>query len=194
MLTYPDSNPPNNDVANLNGLIGGNTANQETLGFNEGDHGLCGDLGGRNIFSAGGLYGPTEPRTTYNAGGTARVKVAVTAYHAGWFEFRLGVPPDGGATKASAVTQDLLNKHVLAIAETTPFYAAVTDYQGMQGYGGWTAHGGEFRCPTTGGHADATSTTPQKRWPHGTCCNSGGACSPPDANTDRYVLESEIPP
>lgn len=27
------------------------------------------------------------------------------------------------------------------------------------------------------------------RWPHGSCCNGGGACSEPAQNKDRYVLE-----
>ena len=160
LMEYADTTPPNNDVANLNAQIGGSANNQEKTGYREGDHGLCGDRADRKAFSAGGLYGPAEPRATYTAGGSARVKVAVTAYHAGWFEFRIGVPGAGGG-----VTQALLNAHVLEIAETTPFYDAVTDYQGMQGYGGWTGHGGEFRCPTTGGYVRTSVLEYQEHQP-----------------------------
>ena len=32
--------------------------------------------------------------------------------HAGWFEFRLAVPADGGTNKQTPITQDLLNEHV----------------------------------------------------------------------------------
>ena len=41
------------------------------------------------------------------------VTINITAYHKGWFEFRLAVPADGGADEASPITQDMLNEHVL---------------------------------------------------------------------------------
>lgn len=55
-VRYPDTQPPNNDVANLNGVRGGAASNTETSGYNEGDHGLCGDKGDRKAFMAGGLF------------------------------------------------------------------------------------------------------------------------------------------
>lgn len=189
LLTYGNTSPPNNDVANLNGLLGGAPSNGETTGFNEGDSGLCGDKGDRKWFMAPNQFGPTEPRATWMAGGTARVEVAITAYHGGHFEFRLAVPEDGGADTTVPITQIMLNRHILEIAPSTPFYSDVTNYQGMKGYGGYSGHGGEFKCKTTGGHVDATATSPQVRWPHGSCCNGGGGCSAPEQNTDRYVLE-----
>ena len=161
LLSYGNTSPPNNDVANLNGLIGGAPSNGETTGFNEGDSGLCGDRGDRKWFMAPNQFGPTEPRATWMAGGTARVEVAITAYHGGHFEFRLAVPEDGGADTAAPITQTMLNRHILEIAPSTPFYSDVTNYQGMQGYGGYSGHGGEFKCRTTGGHLDATATSPQ---------------------------------
>ena len=77
-----------------------------------GSHGLCGDLGSRNGFTAGGEYGPTKPRGTFVANGLMDVTVRLTAYHAGWFEFRLAVPADGGADMLVPITQSLLNEHV----------------------------------------------------------------------------------
>ena len=92
----------------------------------------------------------------------------------------------------------MLNEHVLTIDESTLDYAKVVDYAGM---GGLSGNGGDYKCAHTGGnpwptasnpsagYADPTSTTPNNAWPHGTCCNDGGACSDPAANTDRYVVE-----
>ena len=109
------------------------------------------------------------------------VTVDITAYHKGWFEFRLAVPSDGGADGASPITQDMLNEHVLEIDESTVDFDLVTNYAGVHG---------SVKCATTGGHSDPTSTTPNTKWPHGSCCNGGGACSPPAANKDRYVIET----
>eukprot|EP00729_Bicosta_minor_P020087 gene20087-23163_t len=198
---YGDTSPVNNDVGNLNAGIGGAASNSQTSGWMEGDHGLCGDIGSnfqascfteawtRKAFTAGGVYGPTKPEVEYTAGSVARVNVQVTSYHAGWFEFRLAVPTDGGADYTVPVTQAMLNQHVLKVAASTPNYPAVLNYTGLRGYGGYTGHGGEFRCPVSGNHTDPTSTSPQGKWPHGSCCNGGGACSDPAHNTDRYVLE-----
>ncbi len=93
----------------------------------------------------------------------------------------------------------MLNEHVLEIDPSTPEYEKVINYAGM---GGMSGNGGDYKCLYTGGspwprwpdrlvagYRDGTSTTPNTDWPHGTCCNDGGACSNPAANTDRYVLE-----
>lgn len=171
------------NAANLNAGIGGGGTG--TRGTQPGSHGLCGDNGQRNAFNVPALYGPTDARGTYVAGGTMSVMVRVTAYHAGWFEFRLAVPPDGGSAK-EPVTQALLNEHVLEIDESTPDYPAVVNYAGM---GGMNGNGGPNKCSPTGGHVDSTASSPNSAWPHGTCCNGGGACSPPQENKDRYIIE-----
>ena len=116
------------------------------------------------------------------------VTARITAWHAGWFEFRLGVPADGGGNKEIPMTQALLNEHVLEIDPSTKDYDKVMNYAGMKGLGNWQDDGGLYKCPYTGGDAttgtptnanpsagfpDATSNTPQKLWPHGTCCNDG---------------------
>ena len=195
-------NPGPQNAANLNAGIGGGVANE--FGSEPGSHGLCGDIGSRHGFTAPGRYGPTDPRGTYVAGGTMEVTARITAWHAGWFEFRLGVPADGGGNKEIPMTQALLNEHVLEIDPSTKDYDKVMNYAGMKGLGNWQDDGGLYKCPYTGGDAttgtptnanpsagfeDTTSNTPQKLWPHGTCCNDGGYCSPPGANKDRYVVE-----
>ena len=158
------------------------------IGTQAGDHGLGGDTGTRRAFMQGGRFGPTETRAVYAAGGVARVTVKLTTYHAMHFEFRLA---DLSATPEGDVTQAALNKHVLEIAETTPNYPRVLQYQTMKGMG-YTGHGGEFRCPTSGGSADTTSTM-QKQWLYGTCCNEGGSCLNPARNKDRHVIEYGLP-
>ena len=189
-------NPGEGNANNLNAAVGGGV-HFATVGSRPGGHGLCGDVGGRNGFSTHGLYGPVTSRGTYVAGGQMDVRVKVTAYHAGWFEFRLSVPPDGGASWSTPLTQESLNQRVLTIHPSTPHYPAVVDYKRMNGigYGG----GGAYKCAYTGGnpwptllhptrgYADETSTTPNTLWPHGSCCNDGGACSDPANNTDRCV-------
>ena len=112
--------------ANLNAAIGGG-GEGAIVGKEPGGHGLCGDIGSRKGFMAPNQYGPTDPRGTYVAGGKVRdaarraggrrvltarsaraqmtVKARITAYHAGWFEFRLAVPADGGADRAVPITQ-----------------------------------------------------------------------------------------
>jgi len=179
------------NAPNLNAAIGGGAANQDK-GSQAGGHGLCGDLGGRNGFMAGGAYGPTVPRAVYKQGAPMQVKVLVSAYHAGWFEFRLAKPsPANQAVDTTVpITQDLLNVNLLEIDPTTPSYAKVIDYEHMKGYNG---NGGEYKCARSGGHTDATSTTPQQVWPFGTCCNGGGTCSAPSANTHRYIIDDDIP-
>ena len=137
---------------------------------------------------ARGEYGPTNPRGTYRSGQTAIVKAKITAYHAGWFEFRLAVPADGGTDKSVPVTQDLLNSNVLKIAPSTPGYPLVLNYRNMKGMSK-NGNGGWYKCKKSGGHNDDTSKTPQERWPHGTCCNEGGVCSDPADNKDRYIVE-----
>lgn len=90
------------------------------------------------------------------------VSVLITAYHAGWFEFRLAVPSDGGADKTIPVSQDKLNQHVLEIDPSTPDYDRIIDY---------SAVGGAFRCSTTAGYTDPTATSPNTLWPHGSCAH-----------------------
>ena len=190
-------NPGPSNANNLNAGIGGGVANN--FGSQAGSHGICGDIGSRKGFTAPGQYGPEPARGTFVAGGLMEVQASITAWHAGWFEFRLGVPADGGVDTSIPMTQALLNEHVLKIDPSTSDYAAVTNYAGMLGYsgidGGWykCAYSGGTPGPTlanpTQGHFDPTSNTPNTLWPHGTCCNDGGDCSNPATNDDRYVVE-----
>jgi predicted carbohydrate-binding protein with CBM5 and CBM33 domain len=169
------------NAPNLNAGIGGGVAGAErelSIG-----HGLCGDLGDRKGFSEG-PYGRTESRATVQSGGVLNVDIKVTAYHAGWFEFRLCNPDSSGA-----LTQACLNEHVLEIDESTPYYPAVLDYAGMKGISK-EGNGGWYKCKENSGFTDPTSQTPNTVWPKGSCCNDGGACSDPMANKDRYVLEN----
>ncbi len=142
-------NPGPQNAANLNAGIGGGVANE--FGSEPGSHGLCGDIGSRHGFTAPGRYGPTDPRGTYVAGGTMEVTARITAWHAGWFEFRLGVPADGGGNKEIPMTQALLNEHVLEIDPSTKDYDKVINYAGMKGLGNWQDDGGLYKCPYTGG-------------------------------------------
>lgn len=176
-------NPGDGNAPNLNAGIGGGVgglAQETTVG-----HGLCGDLGWRKGFESG-LYGATPPRLTVQAGGTLPVSVKLTAYHAGWFEFRLCNPGSG------VITQECLNEHVLEIDESTPYYPKILDYAHMKGltYGNDpNQDGGWYKCQTSGGHFDPTSNTPNTVWPSGSCCSGGGSCSDPLDNKDRYIAE-----
>lgn len=168
------------NAANNNAGIGGGVAGAErelSVG-----HGLCGDLGDRGGFTDG-PYGRTESRATVSSGGVLDVDIRVTAYHAGWFEFRLCNPGPSGS-----LTQACLNEHVLEIDASTPYYPAVLDYAGMHGISK-DGNGGWYKCKESGGFPDPTSQTPNQVWPKGSCCNDGGACSDPMNNKDRYVLE-----
>ena len=78
-----------------------------------------------------------------------RVTFKITAYHAGWVEFRLAVPEDGGIDKSIPITQDLLNQHVLEIDDTTPYYDSVIDYASVAG---------DVKCRITGSQAHVDST------------------------------------
>lgn len=170
--------PGEGNVPNLNSAIGGGAAGADrelTVG-----HSLCGDIGSRNGFMEGGPYGPTIPRGVYIAGQTMEVNVKLTAYHAGWLEFRLCVPTDQAVDTKTPITQTCLNQHVLKIHSSTPQYADIIKYQQV---------GPSYRCKTSAGQADPTATSPNIVWPYGSCCNGGGACSPPANNTDRYCVE-----
>ena len=82
------------------------------------------------------------------------VSVKITAYHAGWFEFRLARPEP-----SSDVTQTLLNEHILEIDPSTPGYPAVLDYADM---GGLDGSGGGFKCRSSAGYTDETATSPNE--------------------------------
>jgi hypothetical protein len=176
-LNAPGFQNANNLNAGINGGTGANAF--------AGSHGLCGDIGTRRGFMAPNKYGPVGAKGTFVSGETMSVSVRLTAYHAGWFEFRLGVPKDGGRDLTMPITQELLNEHVLEIDATTPDFPAILDYANMVGQGGR----GAYKCKNTGGHFDPTATSPNTLWPHGSCCNDGGPCSHPLNNTDRYVVE-----
>jgi hypothetical protein len=138
-------------------------------------HGLCGDIGSRRIFSDG-QYGATGPRMTVEAGEVLPISVKITAYHAGWFEFRLCSPDQFGG-----LTQDCLNQNVLKIDASTPYYPAIVDYANMKGISGAAGNGDWYKC--------GVDKSPNQIWPSGSCCYDGGHCSDETNNDDRYVLE-----
>lgn len=171
-------NPGEGNAPNLNSAVGGGVGGadrEKTVG-----HSLCGDIAPRNGFMAGGPYGPTIPRGVYIAGETMEVKVKLTAYHAGWLEFRLCKPTDQAVDTKTPITQECLNQNVLKIHSSTPEYANIIQYQKV---------GAAFRCKNPAGKIDSTSTTPNTDWPKGSCCNGGGDCSNPMNNVDRYCVE-----
>eukprot|EP00941_MAST-03F_sp_MAST-3F-sp1_P001906 g1906.t1 len=186
-------NPGLGNVPNLNAAIGGGTANED-VGSSATGHGVCGDIGSRKGFTAGGTYGATPARGVYKQGGVIDVQVRITAPHAGHFEFRLC--EERGPGLSTPATQECLNKHVLEIDSSTPDYPAVVD--GYQQNVGLNAKlSGEYKCKVSGGdaatHTDPTATSNQSKWPYGSCCNGGGTCSPPASNKDRYVSNYATP-
>ncbi len=83
------------------------------------------------------------------------------------------------------ITQALLNEHVLPIHASTPGYPAVVNFGPDAKIGIGAAPGGPYRCLP-----DALSSTPNTKWPHGSCCNGGGACSPVEQNVHRFVINA----
>ena len=106
------------DISNLNAGIGGGVegqAKEHAVG-----HGLCGDDVngngfGHDRFMTPGPYGYSAATVNsgYVEGGLIDIEVKITAYHKGWFEFRLC---DRGAASAP-VTQACFNQHVLKFDE-----------------------------------------------------------------------------
>lgn len=181
------------NAPNLNAGIGGGLAG--AVKERDEGHGLCGDVATRNAFNAG-KYGATDPRGTYIAGGVLETKVKLTAWHSGWFEFRLCVPEDGVGASAP-VTQACLNRHVLQISPDTPEYDGGAT-QGKSRFD-YTGLNSGSRCKVSAGHTDPTASSAHDRctddgcghWPSGSCCNGGGVCSPPTENTDRWVVPKQ---
>jgi len=161
-------NPGEGNAPNLNAAIGGGSANSH--GAQAGSHGLCGGSVSTspglsvldssfmaqpiNGASLDPLYGATDPRGTFVAGGTMAVTAKITAYHAGFFEFRLAVPADGGANLQTPITQEMLNEHILEVDASTPDYPNILNYNGMNGYGGYSS---EYKCRHTGGSCSDAS-------------------------------------
>eukprot|EP00808_Paulinella_micropora_P005590 g29273.t1 len=128
-------------------------------------------------------------------GGRMEIDLKLSAYHAGWFEFRLCVPSDGGFDYSRTRETGVFQPERVKIHPDTPGYPSLTnlagsilDYGGMKGLSG--TNGGGFKCAVgSGGIRDPTATSPNTVWPSGTCCNNGGTCSDPLNNRDRYVTE-----
>lgn len=143
-------------------------------------HGICGDVMPRNAFTAGSTdYGPTNPRGTYVAGGVLDVRIKVTAWHGGHFEFRICDIPDGEDLQ-NYESQECLNKHVLKINKDTPEYPAGPNHGTSRFDYNDLVQG--VRCPNNN----------NPHWPVGSCCNKGGNCSDPNNNNDRWVLPNPI--
>ncbi|GBG27222.1 Hypothetical Protein FCC1311_034442 [Hondaea fermentalgiana] len=150
---------------------------------NEG-HGLCGDLASRQEFMAPNQYGPTEPQVTAYAGQDLEIQVEITAHHWGWFEFRLCVPEDGGLDKTQPITQACLNENVLRFNESFT----------MNSYKGEMESGVSSPADYVGPGAD-NYRFEHAKCPYlpdgglrGSCCRTGGTCSDPSDNRERWVL------
>ncbi|XP_060607944.1 uncharacterized protein LOC132760070, partial [Ruditapes philippinarum] len=85
---------------------------------NDGRCGVCGDPYNAQVKpneDVGGLYVVNGVITgSYDKGGVLNTEVEITAYHKGWFEFRL-CPL---ATTTTKVTQECLNQNVLTVKGT----------------------------------------------------------------------------
>ena len=162
------------NAPNSNAAIGGG-ADNALKGSKAGGHGLCGDLGGRNGFMALGPYGPTPPRGIYKKGEPMKVEVKVTAYHWGWFEFRLEATRSQRAYHASA-----LNEHV-EIDPSTPLSSRVIDSMPWKVWGAMVDGINASLIPN--------QPCPQMRCGPTEPAAMRGTCSPPSQNTHRYVLE-----
>jgi hypothetical protein len=166
----------NGDIQNLNAGIGGGGAGM-ALEQSQG-HGLCGDDATLQRFNGAAAYGasPATMTATYAEGSWIDVEVKVTAYHYGWFEFRL-CDFDDSAPFSEPVTQECLNMHVLRfdVNDAEQRYGGKM-HTGIASPSDYTSLSQHVRC---GGIPGA---------PRGSCCNGGGACSKPSENNDRFVL------
>lgn len=159
--------PGEGNAPNFNSAIGGGPdgATKET----EVGHTLCGDVvrpapDGPAFMAGHPVYGPTIPRGIYKSGGIMDVNIKLTAYHYGWFEFRLCVPAPAnqGLDTKVVETQACMNQHILQIDPSSENYADVIKYDRIDG---------SYRCPLNG---DTTASNPSTVWPDGTCCKGGG--------------------
>ena len=154
-------------------------------------HGLCGDNPDRNLFEAPNLYGPSFPTVaTYTQGQYIDITVKLTAHHYGWFEFRLCRNPDGGLDTTKPSTQDCFNENILSfdpVATANSYVGQMRPNSGLKSpadYGGGTSF-------YSWEHSKCPYLIPGS--PVGSCCNGGGTCSPPTANTDRWVIPEPTP-
>ena len=142
-------------------------------------YGLCGDDGRRKAFSIPSTFGyaPTATQMTIGAGSTFEVTIQVTAYHYGWFEFRL-CAPSAGQKVVVADTAECFRQHVLALdpqqyytsADMNVGIASVFDFVGSAEAGYNFQHA---KC---------------QQGPPNTCCDPDSGCSPESANINRFVL------
>eukprot|EP00941_MAST-03F_sp_MAST-3F-sp1_P006118 g6118.t1 len=202
------------NVQNLNAGIGGGEDGR-SLEVTKG-HSLCGDKVDRKAFMAGGAYGPSlktiqGPYSVHPAlGGTIDITVVVTAYHLGWFEFRLCEDRGAGFGADTAVTQECFNKHVLRFdpsvvrkqhnGEMADGRSDPSDY-GPSKAEGWSVRRDETICTK-----DFDEVAKRTKWggqevgidgevdgPKGSCCNQGGDCGSAVNNETRWVLPAATP-
>ncbi len=191
----------------LNGGFGNPDGINPAQYENANGHGLCGDYVDRKASfsdpSAPQGNAAKRPLVSYAAGGYMDLEVVLTAHHEGWFEFRLCVPGDGGASLLSGLTQECFNKHVLEmdvehavrnygdnmkLRNGMPLYTSPSDYEGSLGWGAnpWYDFDEMGKCTwmvpgnnETGGlpPPEYGSSRGRGHGPVGTCCNGGGDCS-----------------
>ncbi|KAH8059223.1 hypothetical protein JL721_9317 [Aureococcus anophagefferens] len=191
LLASPRAAAAWTDSASLNAGIGGGAGGKAVAKAR--GHGLCGDDGGRALFSSpGSAYGAAAPTATWTEGATVDIEVVVTAHHLGWFEFRLCAEDPA----ASELTQACLNEHVLQFdaAHARALYDEEHFAQGVI-----IPVGAPERADATDYLGDATkyrnalaeldaAGASFAGVVDGTCCTNGGSCSPEDANEDRFMV------
>lgn len=130
------------------------------------------------------------------------VEVEVTAYHSGWFEFRL-CREGGRGRNDQGVTQECFNQEVLQFDadHAKRLYGSLmkadvddpTDYEGT---------GSEVRCDGAG--ADWKLQQVDVWAPEGSCCNKGGSCGStgagqrvrwtlPETGSTSYDIRLQMP-
>ncbi len=193
------------NTQSLNGGFGNRDGINPAEYENANGHGLCGDYVDRKAFSdpsAPQGNAAKRPLVSYAAGGYMDLEVVLTAHHEGWFEFRLCVPKDGGASLLSGLTQECFNEHVLEmdvehavrnygdkmkLRNGMPLYTSPSDYEGL-GWGDnpWDDFDEMGKCTWTVPGNNETGGLPPPEYgssrgrghgPVGTCCNGGGDCS-----------------
>lgn len=216
---------------NLNGVVGGGPGGyawEWTTGPGKMSHSACGDASAERVkwdakqtngssriipggaFDDDGTYGMNKNGTNtvsnevYVEGGNIKFEVDITAFHWGWFEFRLCDHKNYDKT-----TWACLNEHVLRFDKDTiiqEYNANVATNKMRQNGCGTTNWGHE--CPTDptdynglSEHNRCSGKNINKRWeakaivpsivffPKGTCCDKSGGYNGTDMTTESWPAE-----
>lgn len=171
------------NVHSLNGAIGGGP--QGMAAYRAHGHAVCGDVPTRNggpAFQAPfsqSWDGVTPIQGTYTAGGPIEVTVVTTAAHMGWYEFRLCASNDGARSLSNEELQACFNENVLEFYDVDEVRGLFSSSQMPAGVSDPTDYAGSSPWTKCSGIPLA---------PRGSCCRDGGTCSPPSANTNRFMV------